>query len=261
MNIEWLQPIIEKFIESGEGEIASVILAATGGYLIRLFTTKKPTKRLWKISNVANLTICVSQSSVSVEKVNDLEISHSNTGIGQVKALGLIIGSISKAYSVSANNISFPSESVIDKLENDLIILGGPVNNKIAELFFQEIKHLDIVEAENHAFIWKKSKDNKIVRYETKYTGDSRTEYGLIVRMPNPFAKDKDNKSMLHLFAGCRSISTVAAAKYFTREHSKEYKLWNPFGWGQKKAIFIIIKCNVRDNSPFSIEYVTHHEF
>ena len=58
------------------------------------------------------------------------------TGIGQVRALTFATGSLNQAYSkkLDIQNIIL-SVSSSRSIENDILILGGPKNNKVAEKF------------------------------------------------------------------------------------------------------------------------------
>jgi hypothetical protein len=59
------------------------------------------------------------------------------TGIGQVRALTLATRSLNQAYSkkFDVRNILLSDENLQERIENDILILGGPKNNRVAAKF------------------------------------------------------------------------------------------------------------------------------
>jgi hypothetical protein len=67
----------------------------------RMFIFIQPTKKLWNLQNNKNLIICVAASA----QIDTGKYLRPTTGIGQVRAIGYIIESLSAAYDVKIENI------------------------------------------------------------------------------------------------------------------------------------------------------------
>jgi len=108
----------------------------------RIFIFIQPTKKLWNLQNNKNLIICVAASA----QIDTGKYLRPTTGIGQVRAIGYIIESLSAAYDVKIENILLSTDQVQKQIEKDLIVLGGPKNNEITKLFLEKIKTYEIVQ-------------------------------------------------------------------------------------------------------------------
>ena len=83
--------------------------------LLRLLKDIRPVKKLWKIKDFKKLIIVASNF---LTKTDTGEYFRPATGIGQVRALGYSIESLSKAYDVRIQNILL-SDDHVQKQEND----------------------------------------------------------------------------------------------------------------------------------------------
>ena len=235
------------------GIIASFIWFILGIITIKLskfYLLKNPVKRLWKISDPKKLIICAATST----KTDTGQYFRPATGIGQLRALGQIIESLSKAYIIRIQNILLSIDQIQMQIENDLILLGGPKNNEISKLFLDKIKYLNIVYQENSIINW--TKGSKTFAYSGK-TEKRKVikDYGLAIRMKNPF--DSSKNTFISLFSGCHTYGTIAAAQYFTEHYVKKTK-------GLKKVkenLFILVECDVIDGFPIDIKLREIYEF
>ena len=95
---------------------------------------------------------------------------------------------------------------------------------------------------------------------ECNGTRDNKTvvkDYGLIIRMINPFSLRKEKPTSVTIFCGCHTYGTIAAAKYFTQTHISEYKGFKKI----KPNIAILVECDVVDGYPVGISKIKQHEF
>lgn len=97
-----------------------------------MVNTVRPVKKLWRISHPQELIICTATST----KTNTGKYLRPATGIGQVRALGHAVESLSKAYNIKIDNILFSDDQVQKKIEKDIIILGGPKTTSSPNCFW-----------------------------------------------------------------------------------------------------------------------------
>lgn len=216
----------------------------------------KPTKKAWDLKDTESLTICMSSST-------DIQTGQHNkptTGVGQVKAFGYIVESISSAYNLNNQNIFLSNESV--PLKNDLILLGGSKHNRITKRFLEKIDDSAIANQIENKIIWIGDGKKDTCTYIGESNGtDVTKDFGLIIKMPNPFSTSKPNNSTIFLFAGCHTYGTIAAAKYFTETYIEEMPFFhNPFK-KKNKHLFIVVKCDVYEKNPVCIESIEKYEF
>ena len=221
-------------------------------YIYRLYKVVKPTERLWKIADHKNLIICAATST----KTDTGKYVRPSTGIGQVRALGYAIESISKAYNIKIQNILLSDDQVQKQIEKDIIILGGPKNNIISRLFLDKLTSIkDIIDQEGNTIIWKVKNEEKefnAIEKEQKVVKD----FGLIIRGQNPFANG-NSKTSFSLFTGCHTYGTIAAAKYFTEDYIHQQPL---FSKGYKNVI-LLVECDVIDGFPVAVQTIKKYEF
>jgi len=218
--------------------------------LSRFYLLKNPVKRLWKINDPAKLIICASTST----KTDTGEYFRPATGIGQLRALGQIIESLGKSYTIRIQNILLSINQIQKQIENDIILLGGPKNNEITKLFLDKINPLKIVYQENSTIYWKKNeidieysgiiKDKKVVK-----------DYGIAIRMKNPF--DSRKQTCISLFSGSHTYGTIASAQYFTEHYIKKTKGIKRI----KDNLFMLVECDVIDGFPIDIKIKEFYEF
>jgi hypothetical protein len=244
------QTIFEVVKEVGVNLFANMIWVLLGiciTLLTKFFFSKRPAKRLWGLHNPKKLVICAASTSQNTGKY----IRYS-TGIGQVRALTYITTSLNIAYkSIDSRKIYLANEDLRHYIENDIIILGGLKNNKIADLFLAKIKDLNIVSQSREGFIhW--HKNDKV--YKASFDENVVTkDYGIICKISNPFCSNNETK--LILFAGCHTYGTLAAAKLFCENLYKKIKV------NKNKNVCILVACDVINEYPVSINIIDHVEF
>lgn len=205
--------MIEDFLVNFGSSIAFVFLGSLASWVYRTVNTVRPVKKLWRISHPQELIICTATST----KTNTGKYLRPATGIGQVRALGHAVESLSKAYNIKIDNILFSDDQVQKKIEKDIIILGGPKNNIISKLFLDKFREAkDIVYQTENTISWKTDQgveeyngieeDQKVIK-----------DYGVVIRGINPFSSPA-SKSTFCLFTGCHTYGTIARCQLFYRD-------------------------------------------
>lgn len=229
-----------------------LIIGYFGGKLKRKLTEIRPIKKLWRIKNFKDLIIVAATST----KTDTGDYLRPATGIGQLRALGYAIESLSQAYDVRIKNILLSDDQVQKQIERDILLLGGPKNNEVSKLFLEKLNGLHKIADQNeNTIIW--LADGQEEKFAgVKENKQIKKDYGLIIRTENPFSSQKD-KPTICLFTGCHTYGTIAAAKFFTNIYKKQIKLFTK----AKKNIFLLVECDVLDGFPVAIKMVKKHEF
>lgn len=228
------------------------LIGYLGGKLKRLLTDIRPIKKLWKIKDSKDLIIVAATST----KTDTGDYLRPATGIGQLRALGYSIESLSKAYDVRIKNILLSDDQVQKQVERDMILLGGPKNNQVSRLFLEKLtQEHKIADQDENMILW--YADGKTEEFTgIKENKSIKKDYGLIIRTENPFSSQKE-KPTICLFTGCHTYGTIAAAKFFTNIYIKQIKMLTK----AKKNIFLLVECDVMDGFPVAIKLIKKHEF
>lgn len=200
------------------GSALWALLGAAGYTLLTFLNRVLPGRRLWRLRDPKNILICV-----SANKTHDGYSFRPGTGVGHIHALGLALFSLSKSYKgIGAENILFSTDALRGREENDFLLLGGPNHNVWTARVIQMLKEMlgsELpVDQSDNSIEWN---DGEGIRQFESTTRDGEIvhDYGLIVRMNNPFSR---HKHTLVVLSGCHSYGTLAAARYFI-EHIPIY--------------------------------------
>jgi len=244
--------MITDFFVALIASVAFFILGNITYYFYRKFKIIKPIEKLWKISDPKNLIICAATST----KTDTGKYLRPATGIGQIRALGYSIESLSKAYDIRIQNILLSEDQVQKQITNDIIILGGPKNNIIAQLFLDKFFQIkEIVEQKGNTIYWKirnEEKEFNAIEVDQKVIKD----YGLIIRGQNQFSNSFKRTSFC-LFTGCHTYGTIAAAKYFTEDYVSTLTLFSK----SKNNIVLLVECDIVDGFPVGVQIIKKYEF
>jgi hypothetical protein len=201
--------------------LSNVVWLAVGAcaaWVIYFVSVRLPRRRLWRLADPANLTVCASNST----NTNTGVYSRPSTGIGQVRALALAINSLYAAYrkKLDVRHILLSTDHVQDRMENDLLLLGGPKTNRVAAELFKAIQYEQPALQVKNTIYWRTRQrdgqwiDDGVLEYEGHAVNRKVTQdYGLLIRMQSPFTS---RSRTVILFSGSHTYGTVAAAKYFT---------------------------------------------
>ena len=200
--------------------LSNVIWVPVGmvtAWLAYFLGVRFPHKRLWRLTDPSKLTVCASNST----NTNTGVYSRPSTGIGQVRAMALAINSLNAAYHkrLDVRHILLSTDHIQDRMENDLLILGGPKTNRVAAEFFKAIEHEQPTIQVKNTIYWRVKQrngqwvDDGAIEYEGYAVNRKVTQdYGLVIRMQSPFTS---RERTVILFSGSHTYGTVAAAKYF----------------------------------------------
>lgn len=224
------------------------IFAALGaiGYW---FNVRLSNQRIWRLHNPATLTISAATSTTT-----DTGVYHRPaTGIGQARALALATRSLTQAYNkqLDIRNILLSVEPLYERIENDLLILGGPKNNQLAEKLMNALIDEQPVIIIDSVIIWRVHRrgnqwlDQGALEYEGKVVKRNvEIDYGVILRVESPFTS---RKRTVVLLAGSHTYGTVAAAKFFTENVHKHLQKLTQNG---RKNFVILISAQIVDGYP-----------
>lgn len=197
-----------------------MIIGAVGLTLLNWYRAKLPGQKIWQLKNPTNVVICLATSIVQKVKKPDGTYERPATGIGQIRALDLIIRSLRKTYGdKSIHRIVLSHDWSQDYFDDDLVIVGGALNNAIAIKFFEVARNLQpaYMPPIGSTIYWRDTKDGKWddanqEAFEGKIVdGKVVEDCAVIIRMPNPFTSK--SRTILVL-CGSHTYGTIAAAKY-----------------------------------------------
>jgi hypothetical protein len=226
------------------------VLFAFVGYFIQI---RMPKRRLWQVNDPSHLVVCSAAST----KTNTGVYHRPSTGIGQVRALTLATRSLNQAYSkkLDVQNILLSDDNFQERIENDLLILGGPKNNRVAAKFLDLLYNEQPAMVIDSSIIWRTNQvrqrwvDQGAIAYEGKAVNRKiTTDYGLIIRTQSPFTS---RNSTGILFAGSHTYGTVAAAKFFTEDLHKHLRKLTRDG---RKNFVVLVSTNIMDGYPTSMK-------
>lgn len=101
------------------------VLLAYLGFWIQV---RLPNRTLWQLKDPSHLVVCAASSTTT----NTGVYHRPATGVGQLRALVLASRSLNRAYrsQLDIQNILLSSEPLQDRIEHDLLLLGGSQNRE-----------------------------------------------------------------------------------------------------------------------------------
>jgi len=240
------------------GLISNIVWLPIGALLVALgyfVRVRFPRRRLWRLTNPSCLTVCAATSTIT----DTGSYYRPATGIGQVRALAVAIKSLGKTYNhqLDIKNILLSKESLQERTENDMLLLGGPKNNEVTAYFLNLMRDKQpVVQLINPStIIWRertpkgKWTNAGAVGYDSQISRNRVIQdYGLIMRVESPFVAG--GRTVI-LFSGIHTYGLVAAAKYFTEDMLKG------FSWTKRlknKNIVALVRTQVLDGYPTKIK-------
>ncbi len=225
-----------------------VVLAYVGFWIQVRF----PNRKLWQLKDPSHLVVCAANSTTT----NTGTYQRPATGVGQLRALVLATRSLHRAYrrQLDIQNILLSNEPLQERIENDLLILGGSQNNETAAKFLELLSNEQPARMIGRMIIWRTnySGDRWIDQGALEYEGHAINrkivmDYGLIVRTSNPFTS-RGHTAIL--FAGSHTYGTIAAAKFFTEDlHKHLGKLTR----GGRKNLALLVSAHIVNGYPTRI--------
>lgn len=208
-----------------------------------------PNRRLWRYKDPSCLTVCAATSTTTKTGV----YNRPATGIGQLRALAVATRSLYRAYrrNLDIQNILLSIDPLQERIENDLLLLGGPKNNGISAKFLDLLRDEQPAKVVDSLILWRVNRvaGRWVNQGALEYEGHAVNrkvimDYGLIVRSYNPFTS-RDRTVVL--FAGSHTYGTVAAAKFFSEDLHKELGKLTHAG---RKNFTLLISSHIIDGHP-----------
>ncbi|MFE0764794.1 hypothetical protein [Streptomyces smyrnaeus] len=196
-------------LEAVGSELVSALVAAalTGlmGLARWLLARRLPARRIWRFEKAAELSTVVDTDHVDTGRYR-----RPVSGLGQVRALSLLVPSLHLAYrDLDLEKLHLSAHLPGSALEGDLLVLGGPKTNETAGRLLTAM-------ADSLPF---RTGSGRIVWDGTPYEGDAADgavtrDLGLVIRAPNPF----NPAARVVLLCGWSTYGTLAAARWLTTE-------------------------------------------
>jgi len=233
--------------------LSSAIWASIGAILLRVFFSYRvvrPGHNLWQIKNPKELVIVASASS----STHTGEYLRRATGVGDLRALAPIVSSLTRSYGkLTIKNIFLASDQLQERLENDLLLIGGPKTNTVSADLLALADGCQPIKYQDGRLCWRTLRDGRWSDEECHiYNGEIDNnsvirDFGFIIRMDNPFTT---NKSTLVFFAGCHTPGITAAARYFTETLSHGFS----FRSIRDSNFAVLVSANIRNDYPIHIQ-------
>lgn len=212
----------DQFFGAALGLVISAVLA----FLAKRMRVNRA-KRLWRLRNPATVSVVLATSA----SVGTGAYVRRMTGLGQARALGLLVPSLTRAYGeLDSNAVTLSVHTNGIGREGDLILLGGPKNNEVTrEILHRMAPRLPItIRTNGDEEIVHNTADGGVVVLppaSTPAPSQSRAgyDYGYILRAANCF----NPKTSVTVFAGTHTYGTGAAVKYFLNNPKKFRALGN----------------------------------
>ncbi len=246
--------LISNFIWFPIGALIGALIVSIF-YFVRVM---HPKRRLWRLTNPKNLVAFASNAPITDTGV----YYRPATGIGELRALFLAVESLSRAYTreLDIKNILLASDHLLqERLENDLLLIGGPNHNRITASYLDlaDEKQPLPFQQTSDAIIWRCKKlagkwvDDGAVKYTSKVDNKNIIQdYGIVVRVQSPFTA---NTRTVILLSGIHTYGTIAAAKYFTEDMLKG---WRGFFRLRNRNIAALVHTHIIDDYTVNVELI-----
>lgn len=206
--------ILTSISESLPAKLASIVIAAVSGYLFRILKDRTfltlPLRSLFRIRNPSSTRLVIGSPWGIIPETSEL---HKNKGMpifgfGPLFAFHILCDKFCTAYPHEPSLELVTSDTFNNQeLNRDLILLGWPQGNRITSKILNA-KKLPF-RWQDHSFIIDGS--NPQIFTPTYQNGEVKTDYGVIIQLPNPFG---DN-TYVTIFSGCETFGVKAAAEFF----------------------------------------------
>lgn len=231
------------------GAIIGIIVGHLATRIYLIYTERIPNERIWGLED-KEVILCV---STSAQMDSEKEYEAYATGLGQIYSIPLIITSLRKAYkNFQLIKILFSEEEIDEKIESNLILLGGPEHNRVSRDFLDDIgEHFIVDQKDNTIHFWLDKSTKVEFKSETDENQKIKYDYGLIVRITIPNSNPKRKK---FLFSGTHTFGTIGATRYFVENLNKD-KI------SSQKNIVAIIRCKVFNHRAIELKLIHLREF
>lgn len=186
-----------------------------------------PARRLWPFDDVRDVSIVLANSA----STHTGEHIRPGTGVGQVRALGVITPSIMRAHrSLPSRAVQLEHENVWERIEHgDVVSIGGPKSNHVTRDILTQALAGTGVGQDDARIVWDEDSYRGLIS-----EGHVRHDYGLVLRCPNPFNRVRTAV----VFSGSHTYGTTAAARWYVESRQSPRKLGRHF--------VALVACKVR---------------
>ncbi len=175
-----------------------------------------PTRRLWRLKGNQAVHIVTANTPENTRiDGNEYAVTGYLSDYLSADRLTSHLRNVFKGLQFSINMESYFN---YDSAGDNLIIIGGPVNNPLARKVMGEI---DLpFEFQGYSLVNKfKIKEYSPVISEDLENRFIEKDYGLLVNIGNPF--DHNRSSRIVIIAGCRILGCYAGARFLTQPYRK----------------------------------------
>ena|SRR5690554_3988565 len=110
--------------------VALMGVGAAAGVVRHRVRSTMPARRLWPFDQVTDLTVLLANSAAT----HTGEHMRPGTGIGQVRALGIIAPSLARAHrELPPDAVQLVRVGISTRMEGDLVAIGGPKTNPVTK--------------------------------------------------------------------------------------------------------------------------------
>ncbi|WP_328711063.1 hypothetical protein [Nocardia salmonicida] len=193
------------FVEAIGSQVLSAAtasaLTASAGAARWLLASRLPARRTWRFSNVSGLEIVL-----DTDYIDTGHYQRPVAGLGQIRGLSLLIPSLTRAYrDIEFDKVWLSAHLPGDRIEQDLLVLGGPKNNEVAARILAAMEGaLPFRSADG--IVW----EGDAPRRAEQVDGSIVRDYGYIVRTSNPLNPAR----RVVLIGGASTYGTIAASRW-----------------------------------------------
>jgi hypothetical protein len=242
--------------------ILSIATNIAADALLALFVytaTFLPQRLLWRMHDVKrarDVSIYISfrrhQEETRVHRVPVV-------GLGQVGALACVLPSLTRAYWRRSHDVPriLPAQPslLVSHLTGNIVMIGGQSSNEATRRLLERCEpvlgvrqqHGDSRVSGDRLFF--RATDGSWAAIGGVPVDGTlhhiEEDYGLIVRIPNPW--DPDRKSQCVLLCGVMTYGTAAAAQYFVKQK------WKPTWWS-RRGIMALVRAEIDDGHIVNIQ-------
>jgi len=255
-SYSFVMAVTDGLVDVGLGRIADALVGAAI-VLVSVFVVPRQLWRLHGAQRSSPPRIVVSYRKPEETSAYPLPV----TGKGQLDAVGALAPSLVRAYGwrwrqpltiVPGAEGTEPRD-----LGGNLILLGGPMRNEATRMLFarcgerlgvrqepyDEEVYGDRLLIRDDDGGWQTFGGTPRARDGTR--GKVTEDYGLVVRMPNPW--DDDRRKQCLVFSGVHTYGTGAAAAYFVKQ-------WRKPAWWARHGVLALVRVEVDSDHVVEIE-------
>lgn len=248
---------MHRFLEGIVINISCAGVGAAGARIYQKLSRVQPTQRLWQLRDPENLIISAAMTCEvnTGEEYTGEQYYRPNTGLGELRALGLVMSSLKTAYNnIQIKNVLLSTDPLGQEIDKDLILLGGPKHNQHTEFMLSHVRGLSLLAyQERDTIYWRVGEKERVFKPKVEDKKVVR-DYGLIIRMSNPLSHAGNT---FCLFSGGHTYGVVASAKYFTERYYERARRWGRIG----PNLLAVVGCQVLDGCPVDIRLEAEYIF